>query len=180
MKSFKNITYLIAFGGNIGDVLSTFKNVFTELDQIGEIKDISKIYRSKPLPTTTHEKQNSYLNGMLALLSELDPQSLLRSLIQIEQSLGRDRSLSHFWGPRKIDLDIIAADDFLIDNENLKIPHPQMQNRDFVLVPLRDVCPNWMDPASKKSISKLINDLTEDKIFISEALDVDLSAFVKI
>ncbi len=179
METSKEITYFIAFGGNIGNVLSTFRNVFTELNsEIGTIEKISKIYRSKPLPTTVHGEQDPYLNGVLILRSALDPRVLLNKLIEIEQSLGRDRTLSAFWGPRKIDLDIISADDLIIDESDLKIPHPRRCDRDFVLVPIRDVSPLWVDPMTGKSIESLITELTEDKIFISEMQEDDLSSFI--
>lgn len=147
-------------GGNIGDVFSTFKEVLSRVNSnLGVVTKISKIYKSKPLPTNDHPPQDQYLNGVFVFESSLDPHDVLTKLIKIEESLGRDRSKSHHWGPRVIDLDIISVNDLVIDTVRLQVPHPRMCERDFVIIPLSEVSPEWVHPVTNQTIQDIEKNL---------------------
>jgi 2-amino-4-hydroxy-6-hydroxymethyldihydropteridine diphosphokinase len=88
---------------------------------------------------------------------KLTPQELLEKLLAIEQQFGRVRSLP--WGPRTLDLDIILFGDLILDTPGLKIPHPRMSERAFVLIPLAEIAPDRLDPRSDKTITQLLSGL---------------------
>lgn len=159
--------YILAIGGNIGDTKEVFKKAIEMFNErLGEVNKISKFYISKPLPTTHGIKQDRYLNGVLSLKSDLEPFQLLSSIHKIEEALGRDRINYIHWGPRTIDIDIISCDETIIETENLTIPHARMNERDFVLIPIRDIFPEYIHPVSKASINTLIGALKEDEHYI--------------
>lgn len=159
--------YFIALGGNVGDTKAIFENVVEMLNtEIGEVLKISSIYRSRPLPTTNPNKQGSYLNAVLLLKTALNPEDLLRNIQEIEETLGRERENYVHWGPRTIDLDIISAGSLLLETPILTIPHPRFSERDFVLVPIKEIDPNFKHPQSKLSIDQLIDNLPKENHFI--------------
>jgi 2-amino-4-hydroxy-6-hydroxymethyldihydropteridine diphosphokinase len=98
--------------------------------------------------------QPDYLNGCAILQVVILPQLLLETLLKIEQKFGRDRQ--ERWGPRTLDLDLILYDDLIVNIPNLIIPHPRMQERAFVLVPLAEIAPDWVDPVSGCAIKDLV------------------------
>lgn len=146
----------IAFGGNLGDVLSNFRSARQNIARLAGIHVIqsSRLYRTPPLGPAG---QPDYLNAMIAAESELKPLALLTALQNIERQHGRIRA--EHWGARTLDLDIIAMDSLAIDDKRLSIPHPQMHHRQFVLRPLCDIEPNWQHPNLNKTASQLLNAL---------------------
>ena len=100
------------------------------------------------------ENQPHFLNQALAVQTGLPPKELLSCLLQIEKSLGRERDAK--WGPRLIDIDILLYNDWVIHEEGLTIPHPQLHNRRFVLQPLSELAPEMMHPVLKKTIAELL------------------------
>jgi 2-amino-4-hydroxy-6-hydroxymethyldihydropteridine diphosphokinase len=128
----------VALGANIGNRESSLEEAVRRLsaDPLIEIHHISSAYETAPVGMTD---QPSFLNMAVSLRTELDPLSLLRRLLDIEQEMGRIREVR--WGPRNIDLDLLAYEDVVIDTPELTLPHPRMGQRAFVLVPLRDVWP---------------------------------------
>ena len=101
--------------------------------------------------------QPDFLNGMIQVKTLLTPWELLELLHQIEQRAGRER-LVH-WGPRTLDLDIIFYDDWVVDTKELQIPHPDMQNRDFVLKPLAELAPFLRHPLQNKTVRQMLEEL---------------------
>lgn len=167
--------YYIGIGGNEGDVLTTFrKAIFKISEDIAHVLRISKCYRSNPLPTTHGLSQQEYLNAVIFFQSLKKPEEVLDILLQIELSLGRDRSTELIWGPRTIDLDIISCDDLVINSPGLRIPHRRMAERDFVLVPLIDLDPEWFHPESKLSIKEILERLAPGQQYISGVVDFSL------
>jgi len=167
--------YYIGIGGNEGDVLSTFRKAISKISEdLAPVLKISRCYRSKPLPTTHGLSQQEYLNAVAYLKSIEKPEDVLNRLLNIELSLGRDRSSELIWGPRTIDLDIISCDDLVINSPGLRIPHPRMAERDFVLVPLMDLNPKWQHPELKQPLSEMLEQLASDKKYITGSIDFNV------
>ncbi|MGK7918693.1 MAG: 2-amino-4-hydroxy-6-hydroxymethyldihydropteridine diphosphokinase [Trichodesmium sp.] len=148
----KSDNVAIALGSNLGDSLTILENAIQTLSKISGItlETYSSWYRTKPIGP----EQPDYLNGCALLKVELTPHKLLEILLDIEQQFKRVR-IEH-WGPRTLDLDLILYDDLILDSPNLQIPHPRMRERAFVLVPLAEIAPNWLDPVSRKTITQLL------------------------
>ena len=104
--------------------------------------------------------QPSFLNQALMLSTSLSARQLLRKVLQIEKEMGRERKEK--MGPRLIDIDIIFFDDEIHDLQFLKIPHPEMQNRRFVLTPLAEIAPNLEHPVLKKTIAQLLEECPDN------------------
>ena len=100
-------------------------------------------------------EQDDFVNGAIALKTLLSPQELLEKLHEIEQHANRERIIH--WGPRTLDLDIIFYDKLVYEDENLIIPHIDMQNRDFVLAPMNQIAPYLRHPVLNQTISQLLN-----------------------
>jgi 2-amino-4-hydroxy-6-hydroxymethyldihydropteridine diphosphokinase len=94
------------------------------------------------------------LNQVLKVKTSLTPQELIDEILKIEKSLGRERQEKY--GPRLIDIDILFFDNEVIKSKSLTIPHPQLHNRRFVLVPLNEIAPRFIHPVLKKSIAQLL------------------------
>lgn len=145
----------IAFGSNIGDRYQVVEEAFKLLEANGmRILKKSKIYETEPYG---YEDQPPFINGALLVETEFSCREALEALLRIELELGRVRLFK--WGPRNIDLDIIFYNDELYSEEDLKVPHPDMQNRAFVLRPLHDICPEYIHPVYKKSVETLLFEL---------------------
>jgi len=147
---------LIAFGGNLGDVLSNFRSARQNISQLAgmHLTHSSLLYRTPPLGPAG---QADYFNAMVAVESKLEPLDVLTAIQTIETQHGRIRA--ERWGSRTLDLDIIAMGSLMIDGDRLSIPHPQMHDRQFVLRPLCDIEPNWQHPGLNKTASQLLSAL---------------------
>jgi 2-amino-4-hydroxy-6-hydroxymethyldihydropteridine diphosphokinase len=157
----KSITYHIALGSNKGD---KFKNLQDAVDaiheRIGNIKLISKVYKS---PAFGFESDD-FLNCCLVLESYLEPQDVLKHLLNIETALGRERKEAAGYEARIIDLDIVFAEDAIIHTETLQVPHPEMQKRKFVLLPLNDVASKTKHPEIEKTVAVLLGDCEDESV----------------
>ena len=98
--------------------------------------------------------QADYINGCVLLQVQLSPQMLLETLMGVEAKFGRVRQ--ERWGPRSLDLDLLLYDDLILNTPTLQLPHPRMRERAFVLVPLAEIAPNWVEPVSRKTITELL------------------------
>ena len=148
----------LAVGSNLGDKNAYIGNGINELRRIKEIKEVrvSELLVTKPYGGV---EQDDFVNGAIALKTLLSPQELLEKLHEIEQHANRERIIH--WGPRTLDLDIIFYDKLVYEDEDLIIPHIDMQNRDFVLKPLAELCPNYRHPVFGKTVSQLLGELKE-------------------
>ncbi len=163
MKSPK--TVILALGSNLGDRLGYMQMALEKIHQnVGWILEVSKIYET---PAWGFEG-NSFFNACITVSTRLDAQQILAEILNIENELGRERSNSENYQNRTIDLDIILLDEEVIETENLKIPHPGIPNRSFVLKPLNDLVPKEKHPVLKKTFSELLRD-TSDNAEISVA-----------
>lgn len=158
-----NKAYLL-IGGNMGDRLANL-----EMAKLAIHKEIGPILLSSSMYETAawgKEDQPAFLNQALLIETNLIAHDLMMALLAIEKNMGRIRQ-EHL-GPRTIDLDIIFFNDQIIDTENLTIPHPQMQKRNFVLSPLKEIAPNFIHPILKKSITQLLMDCEDPLLCIKK------------
>lgn len=146
----------IAMGSNLGDGEANIREALRLLESTGEIKVIklSALIKTKPYGVLD---QPDFVNGACEVETELEPLELLYKMLQIELDMGRIRK--RHWGERNIDLDLILYEDQVLDLSDLKLPHPDMKNRSFVLEPLAEIAPEVMHPIFKKSIRELLGDL---------------------
>jgi 2-amino-4-hydroxy-6-hydroxymethyldihydropteridine diphosphokinase len=144
-------TVYIALGTNLGDRLANLHAAIRSLPPEIKVLAESHVYETPPWG---YEEQPTFLNMVVKAETELGPEALLRYLKQLEVELGREQNFH--WGPRLIDLDILFYDDLVIDTPPLVIPHPRLQERAFVLVPLADAAPDLIHPVLQKSVSQLM------------------------
>jgi len=131
---------LIALGGNVGDVRDTLDRAVASLcdGQTVRLLARSADYRTPPWGVID---QPPFVNLCVAVETSLAPQALLARVQAVEHALGRDRANERRWGPRAIDIDLIAYDDLALDTPALTLPHPRWLERAFVLVPLAEIAP---------------------------------------
>lgn len=123
-----------------------------------DFKQVSSFYQTEPLVLDPSQKNTPwYVNAVCEVDTHLDPQVLFDELIKIEKEMGRVRNKK--WESRIIDLDLLSYDDLVLNLEPLMIPHPQIQNRSFVLKPLGEIAPNWVHPVLHKTVVEMLNEL---------------------
>lgn len=126
----------IGFGSNLGDRGSIVKKAVRDVRIIGEVVAISSLYRSAPVGGP---EQSDYLNGVVVVDTNLQPDVVLAMALGIEERHGRVRATR--WGARTLDLDVLVIDELKLDSEKLTVPHPRLANRRFALQPLAEVWP---------------------------------------
>ncbi len=129
---------LLALGGNLGDVRATFERAVAMLCGDGAMRLIARSsdYRTPPWGVTD---QPDFINAAIIVATSLEPHALLGRVQKVERMLGRDRASERRWGPRPIDIDIVAYDDIVLREPNLTLPHPHLFERAFVLLPLAEI-----------------------------------------
>jgi 2-amino-4-hydroxy-6-hydroxymethyldihydropteridine diphosphokinase len=154
----------IGLGSNLGgDFASPKQNITSAINALAKIKSIqiiriSSFYESKPIGP---QDQSDYINAVIKLKTNLDSTKLLNSLQTIENHHGRIRS--QYWGPRTLDLDILLFGDQIIHNDRLTIPHTEICNRSFVLVPLSEIEPDCVIP-EKGIVSDLVSNVSQAEL----------------
>jgi 2-amino-4-hydroxy-6-hydroxymethyldihydropteridine diphosphokinase len=143
---------IIALGSNMGDRQGYLDAALNQIEErVGHITDRSSVMETKAYGYTD---QDDFLNMAIQVETDMEPHVMLRELLAIEAELDRVR-LIH-WGPRTVDLDVIYCEDMIIDDEELKVPHPDLHNREFVLRPVSEFAPEHMDPKRGKTVRELL------------------------
>nr|MBP8646088.1 2-amino-4-hydroxy-6-hydroxymethyldihydropteridine diphosphokinase [Syntrophobacteraceae bacterium] len=126
------------------------------LGRTGSIRvlKMSSLYRSRPVGGM---RQDWFVNGVVSCQTDLDPLALLDHMLEVEREFGRERHEP--WGPRTLDLDLLFYGQRQITHPRLMVPHPRMDQRLFVLVPLAEIAPDWLHPGRKLTARQLLEDL---------------------
>jgi 2-amino-4-hydroxy-6-hydroxymethyldihydropteridine diphosphokinase len=140
----------IALGTNLGERSANLQEATRMLEKAVKTRRLSPIYETPPWG---YLDQPAFLNQVLEVETDLSPQDLHSYTKQVESRVGRTKTFR--FGPRKIDLDILFYDDLVLETENLAIPHPRIEGRGFVLVPMSDLAPDLRHPVLGKTILQL-------------------------
>lgn len=153
----------IGLGSNRGDRLKNMRRAVAAISGFAEDMICSSVYESPALLPQDAPKEwdEPFLNAVIAAGVSLQPMELLKELKRIEQELGRKKE-AH-WAPREIDLDILAYGNRVTQEDGLTIPHPQMVQRDFVLLPLAEVAGDWQFPARGRNKGKTVAQLVAER-----------------
>ena len=148
---------LIALGGNVGDVRATFEKAIASICGMAQAALLARS-SDYATPPWGDEQQPRFINACIEIETSLDPHALLFTLQKVEKKFGRDRASEIRWGPRTLDLDLIAYDDVSIQKPELTLPHPLLFERAFVLVPLAEIAPERV--IAGRSISAALSTLS--------------------
>jgi 2-amino-4-hydroxy-6-hydroxymethyldihydropteridine diphosphokinase len=128
----------IGIGSNVGDAAGTVRRAFVRLAELGQVVATSALYTTPPWGVT---EQDPFVNAAALLETALAPRSLLHALKRLEAEAGR--VATYRWGPRVLDLDILAYGDQRVAEPDLVVPHARLRERAFALVPLAEIDPRW-------------------------------------
>ena len=153
-------TAYIALGSNMASAAgppdATLAAATMRLANLGTVISRSSLYSTRPVG---YAAQPRFINAVVALDTALGPGALLHQLLAIEKEFGRDRSKSIPNGPRTLDLDILLMDDLVIREPGLELPHPRLDQRVFVLVPLNEIAPQLKIAVRGKTVGQMLQDL---------------------
>lgn len=139
----------LSLGTNLGNKLKNLQEAVDQLNRtVGHITKVSSVYRTRSLGF----EGNDFYNMCIEVSSSLSPEKMIQAVLSVEKKMGRERNSGEGYKNRIIDIDILLFDDEIIFFNDLKVPHPEMLNRKFVLVPLTEIAPNIIHPIAKKTI----------------------------
>ena len=151
-------TVFIALGSNEGERFALLQKALDEIHlSVGQIQQISKVYES---PAWGFEG-DPFLNACISITSRFTAEEILERLLEIERLLGRERKQGSGYSNRPVDLDIIFFEEEVISSQQLQVPHPEMQNRNFVLVPLSELAAEMKHPVTKKKVKELLQETAD-------------------
>lgn len=149
-----SLAYL-GIGTNLGNRQQNLNNALKHIDALlGDLISVSSYYVSQPWG---FESDNDFLNAVVSIKTHLSPSELLNAIIAAEHHMGRTSKTISAYQDRVIDIDILFYDSLIIDRPELKIPHPLITERDFVMIPLNEIAPDFVHPVIGKKISEIIN-----------------------
>jgi len=151
-----SVTAYIALGSNMGDRQTALRAAVERIGRLPTTRVTQVSTWIKTAPVGGPPGQGEFLNGALAVQTDLPPEQLMTSLLAIEHDLGRDRANEPHHGPRIIDLDLLLYGNAIINTPALTVPHPRMHERRFVLAPLAHIAPDAVHPVGQQTISQLL------------------------
>ncbi len=159
---------IVALGGNVGDVRSTFRAAISDICALAQATLLARS-SDYTTPPWGEEQQPPFINACIEIETALAPDPLLSVLQDVERKFGRDRSRERRWGPRTLDLDLIAYDDLALKTRALTLPHPRLFERAFVLVPLAEIAPRRK--IGGRNVEAALADVSSEGIERLAALD---------
>lgn len=150
----------VGLGGNLGDIVQTLADALAHIERLPQTRLVacSRFYRS---PAWGVVDQPDFVNAVVELTTQLSPRDLLARLLEIERMAGREREGEQRWGPRRLDLDLLLYGDSCIDESGLRVPHPHMHERGFVLLPLVEIAPDLVIPgvgSVRECVTQVVTD----------------------
>lgn len=147
----------LALGSNLGDRAENIRSALNVLNERADVDVLarSSLYETEPVGVT---EQAKFINAATRIRTSLSPRALLKLVKSMEKALGRVKTVR--WGPRIIDIDILLYDDLILSERSLKIPHPEMKERPFVMVPLSEIGHDVVHPLTGKTISEMVSGLS--------------------
>jgi 2-amino-4-hydroxy-6-hydroxymethyldihydropteridine diphosphokinase len=160
MASGINHQVYIGIGSNVGNKRENFFEAVSRLAKLPDTRVLkeSSLYESEPLG----DAKEWYVNGAVEIETKFKPEMLLKKFKNIERAMGR-KKIKKRWGARIIDLDILLFDSAVVKKKNLRIPHPEMSSRKFVLIPLSEIAPQVIHPELGVTISEMLINVKDDK-----------------
>ncbi|GAB4291144.1 MAG: 2-amino-4-hydroxy-6-hydroxymethyldihydropteridine diphosphokinase [Marinilabiliales bacterium] len=150
-------TVILITGSNLGNRKQNLDDAKNHIEQIYKITVTSSIYESEPWG---YNDSTNYLNQIIVIKTNNNPQKILSDILEIEKKMGRIRE-GNYYTARIIDIDILFYENEIINTHDLKIPHPQLHKRKFVLLPMIELFPGWIHPILKKTVTELL-EICED------------------
>ena len=156
-------TPFISIRSNLGNKLASCRRGIAEISRLTDtsITKISSFYETEP--HGVNDPSNWFINAVCEIKTSKSPQMLLQDLLDVEKRFGRVRE-DNKYSPRNIDLDLLLYDDQIIDSDFLRLPHPRMHLRRFVLEPLVEIAPDSFHPVLKKTAKELLTDLKDNGV----------------
>lgn len=147
----------LCLGSNLGDRAGNVRRALEDLAPEGiEVRRVSSFYRTEPVD---YKQQPWFINCVAEVATELLPLQLLKAVQRVERNLGRRRSINK--GPRKIDIDILLYENVVVHSAALNIPHASMAERRFVLVPLRELEPDFRHPITERTVTEMLSETAD-------------------
>ena len=156
-----HITAYIGIGSNLGTPEENCTKAIEKISSTKDIKIISKssFYQTEPIGGV---QQDWFVNSAIKIKTNLSPTHLLSALLNIESAMGRTREEK--WGPRLIDLDLLFYGNLILGKKGLTLPHPEIQKRKFVLIPMSEIAENLVHPTLKKTIKTLLQESSDETV----------------
>jgi 2-amino-4-hydroxy-6-hydroxymethyldihydropteridine diphosphokinase len=148
----------LSLGANLDDPGGRLKDALERLRRVPGLvfRAVSSMYLTEPVGPVD---QPAFVNAASEWMTRLSPEEVLAAILGVEAEMGRQRSVR--WGPRRIDIDLLIYGNLTVDIPGLKVPHPLMHERRFVLAPLAEIAPEVRHPVSGKSMAELLAGLPE-------------------